>query len=301
MTELYSITTDDEEDDGTVHEVFREVEEDEKEKEQVEEKVAEKIWINEDQHVRQAALLRVKAEASRRKLPATRKMLSVTGMLCDENVRQQSLGSWPQILSTSRASQAMEVESWTERPAGSQRASPRPLRGAVLLAIVGAMAMALSVATRDLSFAIPRDRRQALILLGSSIPAPAWAGDVFAKRREKAEKKEMEQKVDEQGRVLVEVARPTGTKKKLYFFDLPMVPGKNWGDYSRDDEKETGTILKGAFGTAKENNIFQTQVIAGKLDDEFLERVRSQNYTAGAGMIRWGHGWQKWGTTNGSY
>ncbi|CAK8993201.1 Putative ATP-dependent RNA helicase A, partial [Durusdinium trenchii] len=46
----------------------------------------EKIWINEDQHVRQAALLRVKAEASRRKLPATRKMLSVTGMLCDENV-----------------------------------------------------------------------------------------------------------------------------------------------------------------------------------------------------------------------
>lgn len=40
MTELYSITTDDEEDDGTVHEVFREVEEDEKEKEQVEEKVA---------------------------------------------------------------------------------------------------------------------------------------------------------------------------------------------------------------------------------------------------------------------
>eukprot|EP00435_Cladocopium_sp_Y103_P017834 s2758_g4.t1 len=80
--------------------------------------------------------------------------------------------------------------------------------------------------------------------------------------------------------------RPTGTKRKLYYFELPLVKGKVWGDYSRDEPKETGTVLKGPFGNKTENNIFPTQVIAGKLEDEMIPRIRSGNYTSETGIIR---------------
>ena len=150
--------------------------------------------------------------------------------------------------------------------------------------------MAMAVVAGHFTFALPGEveakRRSAVMLMtGSMLPSPAWAGDVFGERLASKAKEKARTKVDDQGRALVAMERPTGTKRKLYYFELPLVKGKTWGDYSRDDPRETGTILKGPFGNKTENGIFQTQVIAGKLEDEMIPRIREGNYTSETGVI----------------
>eukprot|EP00439_Symbiodinium_sp_Y106_P045307 s781_g5.t1 len=175
----------------------------------------------------------------------------------------------------------------------STRSETRSRRRCWMLLMVGAMIVQVTevklfVAPRE---SVDLDRRKALttVVASSTVAVePAWAGDVFAKRAKQANDAAAKpiEKVDQFGRELVEIARPKGMKKKLYSFDLPVIPGKVWGDYSKQDLKELGVIFKGKFGNETENAVLQSQVLAGPADAEYIESIRSKNYTEGYGILR---------------
>eukprot|EP00439_Symbiodinium_sp_Y106_P045541 s781_g5.t2 len=165
----------------------------------------------------------------------------------------------------------------------STRSETRSRRRCWMLLMVGAMIVQVTevklfVAPRE---SVDLDRRKALttVVASSTVAVePAWAGDVFAKRAKQANDAAAKpiEKVDQFGRELVEIARPKGMKKKLYSFDLPVIPGKVWGDYSKQDLKELGVIFKGKFGNETENAVLQSQVLAGPADAEYIESIRSK-------------------------
>ncbi|CAJ1422642.1 unnamed protein product, partial [Effrenium voratum] len=153
-------------------------------------------------------------------------------------------------------------------------ASMAPTRGwrhrLVAAALVSFAAWA-SMHRESVSFAQVSGRRQTMALWVAA-PAPAWAGDVFAQKRLQKAKEIAEQKYDASGRLMVEVARPTGKKKKLYTYDLPIPKGQIWGDYSKqDDPAQPGALFKGQFGNKTENQVVPTQVFSGKQDPEFAQ------------------------------